>query len=84
MALSACENRGFRKRRFRVYLWTGENEGFVYLFKMTDQKCMAILLGLISSIIACIQLHVTMLNVHGEYMRIYKYNEGAFRLKKSF
>ena len=30
---------------------------------------MAILLGLISSIIACIQLHVTMLNVHGEYMR---------------
>ena len=30
---------------------------------------MAILLGLISSIIACIKLHVTMLNVHGEYMR---------------
>ena len=30
---------------------------------------MAILLGLISSIIACIQLHVTILNVHGEYMR---------------
>ena len=36
---------------------------------MTDQECMAILLGLISSIIRCIQLHVTMLNVHGEYMR---------------
>jgi hypothetical protein len=33
-------------------------------------KCMAILLGLISSLIACIQLHVTMLlNVHGEYLR---------------
>ena len=30
---------------------------------------MAILLGLISSIIARIQLHVTMLKVHGEYMR---------------
>ena len=36
---------------------------------MTDQKCMAILLELISSIIACIQLHVTILNVHGEYIR---------------
>ena len=36
---------------------------------MADQECMAILLGLISSIIACIHLHVTMLNVHGEYMR---------------
>ena len=44
--------------------------GFVYVFKMADQKCMAILLGLISSLIACIQLHVTMLlNVHGEYLR---------------
>ena len=36
---------------------------------MADQECMAILLGLISGIIKCIQLHVTMLNVHGEYMR---------------
>ena len=38
-AFSACENGGFRKlnafqsggfrkRRFRVYVWTGENEGF--------------------------------------------------------
>ena len=45
---------------------------------MADQKCMAILLGLISCIIACIQLHVTMLKVHGEYMN--KYNEDAFRL----
>ena len=30
---------------------------------------MAILLELILSIIACIQLHVTMLNVHGEYSK---------------
>ena len=30
---------------------------------------MAILLGLISSLIACIELHVAMLNVHGEYLR---------------
>ena len=30
---------------------------------------MTILLGQISSTIACIQLRVTMLNVHGEYMR---------------
>ena len=30
---------------------------------------MAILLGLISSLTASIQLHVTMLNVHGEYLR---------------
>ena len=36
---------------------------------MADQECMAILLALISGIIKCIQLHVTMLNVHGEYMR---------------
>ena len=36
---------------------------------MADQKCMAILLELILSIIACIQLHVTMLNVHGEYSK---------------
>ena len=29
---------------------------------------MAILLGVISSLIACFQLYVTMLNVHGEYL----------------
>ena len=61
-----------------VYRW-GEKDyviigssGFVYLFKMADQKCIAILLGLILSIIACIQLHVTMLNVEeniGEYSK---------------
>ena len=36
---------------------------------MADQKCMAILLELILSIITCIQLHVTMLSVHGEYSK---------------
>ena len=36
---------------------------------MADQKCMAILLELILSTIACIQLHVTMLNVYGEYSK---------------
>ena len=41
----------------------------LYVFKMADQKCMATSLTLISSIIACIQLHVSMLNVHREYMR---------------
>ena len=25
---NALQSGGFRKRRFRVYLWTGENEGF--------------------------------------------------------
>ena len=36
---------------------------------MADQKCMAILLELILSTIACIQLHATMLNVYGEYSK---------------
>ena len=36
---------------------------------MADQKCMAILFELILSTIACVQLHVTMLNVHGEYSK---------------
>ena len=31
---------------------------FVYVFKMINQKCVAILLGLISSLIPCIQPHV--------------------------
>ena len=25
---NALQSGGFRKRRFRVYVWTGENEGF--------------------------------------------------------
>lgn len=36
---------------------------------MANQNCLAVLLGLISSLIACIQLHVTMLNLHGEYLK---------------
>ena len=56
---------------------------------MADQKCMAILLELILSTIACIQLHVTMLNVHGEYskyeaIREYKARKAATQSKENF
>ena len=56
---------------------------------MVDQKCMAILLELILSTIACIQLHVTMLDVHGEYskyeaIREYKALKAATQSKENF
>ena len=56
---------------------------------MANQQFVAILFRLISSIIACIQLHVTMLNVHGEYnkyetTREYKALKGVIQSKENF
>ena len=56
---------------------------------MADQKFMAILLGLISSITACIQLHVTMLNVHEEFnkyeaIREYQALKAVIQSKENF
>ena len=48
---------------------------------MADQKCMAILLELILSTIACIQLHVTMLI---EAIREYKALKAATQSKENF
>ena len=40
-----------------------------HLFNMAMENCIAILLGLLSSIIACIELQINILNVHVDYLR---------------
>ena len=35
---NAVQSGGFRKRRFRVYVWTGENEGFRYVWTQIFSK----------------------------------------------
>ena len=82
---NAPQSGGFRKRCFRVYVWTGENEGFRKRWRYNRVQSIATRVlymfswfqGLISSLIACIQLQVTMLNVHREYIEN-KYYEDAF------
>ena len=58
------ENEGFRKRRqdncVKYIAGSGlySDAGFICVFKILYQKCVAILVRLISSRIPCIQLHV--------------------------
>ena len=77
---NALRSGDFRKRPFRVYVWTGENDrvtsiamvicdaDFVHVFQIVKPKFMAILLGMMSSLTACFQPCVAMINVHREYL----------------